>query len=300
MSDQRENNSKQPAISQQMLDLYNDYAHGGMNRRQFLDRLRGFAVGGVTLAALTSALMPRYAEAEQIAAGDERILGEDIVYPSPLGAGEMGGYLVRPRGLAGPLPGIVVIHENRGLNPYIRDVARRAALAGYIVLAPDALYPLGGYPGDDDSGRALQSQRDREQMVEDFIAAVAVLAANPACTGNVGCVGFCFGGFVANQLAVRVPTLKAAVPFYGSGAAAEEVAAINAALLLQFAENDPRVNATWPAYQAALDAQGKTYQAHVYPGTNHGFHNDTTPRFDAEAAELAWQRTLDFFATHLS
>jgi len=288
-----------PAITQEMLDLYNDYAHGGMNRRAFLDRLRTFAVGGVTVAALSSALMPRYAEAQQIRADDQRIRGTDITYSSPLGAGTMGGYLVQPVANTEKLPGIVVIHENRGLNPYIRDVARRAALADYLVLAPDALYPLGGYPGDDDSGRALQRERDREEMIEDFIAAVKLLQNHPDCSGAVGCVGFCFGGYVSNQLAARVPDLKAAVPFYGSGATPEQVPAIQAALLLQFAENDPRVNATWPEYEQALSANDKTFEAHVYPGTNHGFHNDTTPRFDQAAAELAWQRTLEFFSQHL-
>lgn len=211
----------------------------------------------------------------------------------------MGGYEVKPADSSGKLPGIVVIHENRGLNPYIRDVARRAALGGYRVLAPDALYPLGGYPGDDDTGRTLQRERDRAEMVEDFIAAVELLRTHPECTGRVGCVGFCFGGYVSNQLAARIPELKAAVPFYGGGAKPEQVPAIQAALLLQFAENDPRVNATWPPYQAALEAQGKTFDSYVYPGTNHGFHNDTTPRFDPEAAELAWQRTMEFFDLHL-
>lgn len=288
-----------PIITQEMLDLYNDYAHGGMSRRTFLDRLRSFAVGGVTVAALSGALMPRYVEAEQISRQDPRISGADIVYPSPAGAGEMGGYQVRPAAATGKLPGIVVIHENRGLNPYIRDVARRAALAGYQVLAPDALYPLGGYPGDDDTGRELQRQRDRAEMLEDFIAAVNVLRNSADCTGDVGCVGFCFGGYVSNQLAARMPELRAAVPFYGSGATPEQVPAIEAALLLQFAENDPRVNATWPPYEQALTRHGKSFEAYSYPGTNHGFHNDTTPRFDSSAAELAWQRTLDFFARHL-
>lgn len=296
----RPNQSDETVVTQEMLDLYDGYAHGDMSRRQFLDRLRSFAVGGVTVAALSSALMPRYAEAQQIRADDQRIRGTDITYSSPLGAGTMGGYLVQPAATTNKLPGIVVIHENRGLNPYIRDVARRAAVAGYLVLAPDALYPLGGYPGDDDTGRALQRERDREEMVEDFIAAVKLLQNHPDCTGAVGCVGFCFGGYVSNQLAARVPDLQAAVPFYGSGATPEQVPAIQAALLLQFAENDPRVNATWPQYQQALTAHAKSFEAHIYPGTNHGFHNDTTPRFDQPAAELAWQRTLEFFARHLS
>lgn len=288
-----------PQITQEMLDLYNDYAHGGMSRRQFIDRLRVYAVGGVTVTALSAALMPRYAEAEQISATDDRIAGRDITYTSSLGAGSMGGYEVKPAESTGKLPGIVVIHENRGLNPYIRDVARRAALGGYRVLAPDALYPLGGYPGDDDTGRALQRERDRAEMVEDFAAAVELLRTHPECTGRVGCVGFCFGGYVSNQLAVRNPELKAAVPFYGGGASPEQVPDIQAALLLQFAENDPRVNATWPPYKAALEANAKSFEAHVYPGTNHGFHNDTTPRFNPEAAELAWQRTMAFFDRHL-
>ncbi|NVJ70064.1 MAG: dienelactone hydrolase family protein [Alphaproteobacteria bacterium] len=287
--------------SQEMLDLYDRYAHGFIDRRTFMNRLGRFAVGGITVAALANSLLPDYARAEQVAKDDLRIMGEDILYPSPSGAGEMMGYLVRPA-LAcdvNPRPGVVVIHENRGLNPYIRDVARRLAVAGYVALAPDALYPLGGYPGSDDEGRTMQRQRDRNEMVEDFKAAVAFLEKHPNCTGNVGCVGFCFGGSVSNRLAAEVPSLKASVPFYGGGVPAEAVPNINAPLLIHLGELDKRVNAGWPAYKEALDANKKAYTMHMYEGANHGFHNDTTPRYDAEAAELAWARTLAFFAKHL-
>ncbi|NWG45586.1 MAG: dienelactone hydrolase family protein [Alphaproteobacteria bacterium] len=285
--------------TQAMLDLYDKYAHGLLSRRDFFDRLSGFAVGGVTVAALAELLLPDYAQAQQVREEDPRISGSDITYASPEGAGEMGGYLVRPAGVAGALPGIVVIHENRGLNPHIRDVARRAALAGYVALAPDALHPLGGYPGNDDEGRALQSQRDREEMVTDFAAAVGHLAALDGCTGKVGCVGFCFGGGVANALAARLPDLAAAVPFYGPPAPVEAVPGIRAPLLIHLAGLDTRINQAYPDYEAALKAAGKTYGIHVYDGANHGFHNDTTPRYDKAAAELAWSRTLTFFADHL-
>lgn len=287
--------------SQEMLDLYDRYAHGFIDRRTFMNRLGRFAVGSITVAALANSLLPDYARAEQVAKDDLRIMGEDILYPSPNGTGEMMGYLVRPAVACdvNPRPGVVVIHENRGLNPYIRDVARRLAVAGYVALAPDALYPLGGYPGSDDEGRTMQRQRDRDEMVEDFKAAVAFLEKHPNCTGNVGCVGFCFGGSVSNRLAAEVPSLKASVPFYGGGVPAETVPNINAPLLIHLGELDKRVNAGWPAYKEALDANNKAYTMHMYEGANHGFHNDTTPRYDAEAAELAWARTLAFFAEHL-
>lgn len=286
---------------QGVLDLYDKYAHGFICRRTFMERLAGFAVGGMTVAALAESVMPNYALAEQVPVDDPRIIGEDVPYPSPKGAGEMQAYLAKPANTSGEIrPGVVVIHENRGLNPYIRDVARRLAVAGYVAFAPDALFPLGGYPGNDDDGRALQRQRDRGEMVEDFVAAVGFLENHKDCSGNVGCVGFCFGGSMSNRLAALVPSLKASVPFYGGGVPADAVPAINAPLLIHLAELDTRVNAGWPAYEAALKANNKNYQMHMYPGANHGFHNDTTSRYDAEAAELAWSRTLAFFDEHLS
>jgi len=284
---------------QGVLDLYDKYAHGFIDRRKFMARLGTFAVGGLTVAALADSVLPNYALAEQVPADDGRIMGADVPYASPKGAGEMQGYLVKLKGASGKLPGVVVIHENRGLNPYIRDVTRRLAVAGYIAFAPDALYPLGGYPGNDDDGRTMQRKRDRAEMTEDFIAAIETLGNHPDCTGNVGCVGFCFGGSMSNRMAASVPTLKAAVPFYGGGVAAEDVPAINAPLLIHLGELDKRVNARWPDYETALKANGKEYQMHMYEGANHGFHNDTTSRYDAEAAELAWSRTLAFFKEHL-
>lgn len=292
--------SQQPP--QAVFDLYDRYAHGLIDRRTFFNRLARFAVGGMTVATLANSVLPNYALAEQVKPTDPRIVGEDVPYPSPMGAGDMLGYLVRPADASdiNRRPGVVVIHENRGLNPYIRDVARRVAVAGYMALAPDALFPLGGYPGNDDDGRTLQRQRDRDEMVEDFKAAVTFLQQHPNGTGNVGCVGFCFGGSMSNRLAAEVPDLKAAVPFYGGGVSAEQVPNIQAPLLIHLGELDTRVNAGWPAYEAALKANGKQFEMHMYEGANHGFHNDTTSRYDAEAAELAWQRTLAFFKKHLN
>lgn len=285
---------------QGVLDLYDKYAHGFIDRRTFMRRLAAFAVGGLTVTALAESLLPNYALAEQVSPGDPRIMGADVPYASPKGAGEMQGYMVKPAEAHGSLPGVVVIHENRGLNPYIRDVARRLAVAGYLAFAPDALFPLGGYPGNDDDGRTMQRKRDRAEMTEDFIAAVHMLQAHPDCTGNVGCVGFCFGGSMSNRLAATIPTLKAAVPFYGGGVPAADVPGIKAPLLIHLGELDKRVNARWPDYEAALKANNKAYTMHMYPGANHGFHNDTTSRYDADAAELAWGRTLAFFKEHLS
>jgi carboxymethylenebutenolidase len=264
-----------------------------------LDRAKAFAVGGVTAAALLESLSPKYAEAQQIAPDDNRLKTEEVEYDSPQGYGKVKAYMVRPAGSSGKLPGVVVIHENRGLNPHIRDVARRTGLAGYLALAPDGLSSLGGYPGTDDEGRAMQRKLDRGKLAEDFVAAVKFLQSHPDCTGRVGCVGFCYGGSVANMLAVRIPDLAAAVPFYGGQAATEDVPKIQAPLLLHYASHDERVNAGWPAYEEALKADNKRYTAYIYEGTNHGFHNDTTPRYDDEAAKLAWQRTLDFFNEHL-
>jgi len=273
--------------------------HGGVSRREFLDRARGFAVGGVTAAALLESLRPNYAWAQQVAPDDARLRTERVAVDSPRGHGKVEGLLARPADAGEKLPGVVVIHENRGLNPYIEDVARRTALAGYLALAPDGLTSLGGYPGSDDEGRAMQRELDGERLLEDFAAAVHYLQDHPDCTGRVGCVGFCYGGYVSNALAVRIPDLAAAVPFYGTQPEEADVARIQAPLLLHYASLDERVNAGWPAYEAALKANDKTYTVYMYEGANHGFHNDTTPRYDEEAARLAWQRTLSFFAEHL-
>ena len=285
--------------SQALLDLYDRYAHGLISRREFIRNAAAYAVAGVSVTALVDSLMPRYAQARQVEGDDPRLQTFRIEYPSPKGAGTMGGYLVCPARTKGPWPGVVVIHENRGLNPYIEDVARRVALENIIVLAPDALYPLGGYPGDDDTGRELQRKRDRDEMREDFIAAVDFLQSHDSCSGRVGCVGFCYGGGISNMLAARVSDLACAVPFYGRPAHPDEVANISAPLMLHFGELDKRVNAMWPDYETALKKHGKDYTAFVYPDANHGFHNDTTPRYDAEAAALAWQRTIAFFERHL-
>lgn len=286
-------------ISQEVFDLYDDYAHSRIGRRQFMDQLSTYAVGGVTLMSLLSFLMPDYQHKIQVAQNDPRLTSEYITYQSPKGGGEIRALLARPADAAGKLPGVVVVHENRGLNPHIEDVCRRTALAGFIALAPDALTPLGGYPGNDDEGRALQSQRDREEMLEDFIAGYEYLKAHDQCSGKVGVVGFCFGGWISNMMAVRLPGLSAAVPFYGGQPPAEMVSEIQAPLLLHYAGLDTRVNEGWPAYEAALKAHDKDYKAFMYPDVNHGFHNDTTPRYDKAAAELAWQRTVDFFKEHL-
>ena len=285
---------------QEVLDLYDKYAHGLMSRRTFMTGLSKFAIGGITVAALKDSILPDYALAEQVSPYDPHLMMADVPYDSPDGAGQMQGYLVKPAGMTKPLGGVVVIHENRGLNPYMRDVARRLGKEGYLAFAPDALYPLGGYPGNDDDGRTLQKKRDRAEMVEDFAAAVEMLQIHPDCNGNVGCVGFCFGGYVSNALAAKIPTLKAAVPFYGSGVNAEDVPMINAPLLIHLGELDKRVNARWPAYKEALDTHKKRYTMHMYEGANHGFHNDTTSRYDKDAAELAWSRTLAFFEQHLN
>lgn len=287
-------------FDQELLDLYDYYVHGRIDRRGFLDRATKFAVGGLTAAALLEMLSPQYAFAAQVPKDDSRVTSEHLKYPSPDGSGEMRGLFAKPSGATGKLPGIVVIHENRGLNPYIEDVARRVALAGFIAFAPDALYPVGGYPGNDDEGRALQAGLDRGKIAEDFVAAARFLHAHPGCNGSLGVVGFCFGGGMANTLAWRLPDIvKAAVPYYGGQASAENAAKIKGALLLHYAELDTRVNAGWPAYEAALKATGVEYEAHIYPGVNHGFHNDTTPRYDKDAAELSWSRTVEFFKKKL-
>jgi carboxymethylenebutenolidase len=288
-------------FDQELLEAYDYYVHGVIDRRTFLDRAAKFAVGGLTAVALLEMLSPSYALASQVPKDDPRVTSDYVKYPSPEGSGEMRGLLAKPANLTGKRAGVVVVHENRGLNPYIEDVARRVAAAGYLAFAPDALYPLGGYPGNDDAGRAMQQKLDGKKITEDFVAAVKFLHDQPDCTGNMGVVGFCFGGGMANTLAWRLPDMiKAAVPYYGGQPAAENVSKIKGSLLLHYAELDTRVNAGWPAYEAALKAAGVDYEAHIYPKVNHGFHNDTTPRYDEAAAELSWKRTLEFFAKKLT
>lgn len=283
-----------------LLELYDGYVHGRISRRQFLDRAGMLALGGMTAVGALAALTPNYAWAQQVKFTDPEIVAEYVSYPSPNGHGQVRGYRVRPAKATGKLPGVVVVHENRGLNPYIEDVARRVAKAGFIALAPDGLSSVGGYPGNDEKGRELQKQVDPEKLMNDFFAAIEFLAKDKAATGKVGITGFCYGGGVSNAAAVAYPELAAAVPFYGRQAKPEDVPRIKAPLLLHFAETDANVNATWPAYEAALKAAGKTYEAHVYPGTGHGFHNDSTPRYDEAAAKLAWERTLSWFREHLA
>ena len=286
-------------LSQEVFDLYDDYAHDKIDRRQFLDKISAYAVGGITVAALLSFIMPNYDGSIQVQATDPRLKSGFINYESQKGGGSIKGLLSRPADIDNKLPGIIVVHENRGLNPHIEDVGRRAALAGFISLAPDALTPLGGYPGNDDDGRALQRKRDRNEMLEDFIAAYQALKVHPECNGYVGVVGFCFGGWVSNMMAVKIADLSAAVPFYGRQPSTELVANIKAPLLLHHAGLDTRINEGWPAYEAALKKHDKEYTAYMYPDVNHGFHNDSTPRYDQAAAKLAWQRTIDFFKEQL-
>jgi carboxymethylenebutenolidase len=287
-------------FDQELLDLYDDYVHNRIGRRDFLDRAAKFAVGSTTALALLESLSPQYALANQIPPDDPRIVARTLAYDSPVGGGNMSGYLVHPAEAAQKLPAVLVIHENRGLNPYIQDVTRRLGVAGFLAFAPDALAPLGGYPGNDDQGRALQQKRDPDKMTEDFIAAAQLLNTHDRSNGKVGVVGFCFGGGMANTLAVRIPeVITAAVPFYGRQPATSDVAKIKAPLLLHYAQLDQRINDGWPAFEQALQAAKKKYTVHFYPQVNHGFHNDTTPRYDEQAARLAWQRTLDFFTAHL-
>lgn len=283
----------------ELLQLYDFYAHGRITKREFLDRAGKFAVGGLTAMAILSMMSPNYALAEQVAPDDPGIVGQDIVYPSPNGHGDVNGYLVMPAGATGKRPAVVVVHENRGLNPYIRDVARRVAKAGFVALAPDGLTSVGGYPGNDDAGRELQATVDGKKLMNDFFAAIEFLMAHEATTGRVGITGFCYGGGVAGAAAVAYPELGAAVPFYGRQPDAADVPKIKAPLLIHYAELDTRINEGWPAFEAALKAAGTRYEAFIYPGVNHGFHNDTTPRYDAAAAELAWTRTVAFFRANL-
>lgn len=285
---------------QELLELYDYYAHGKITKREFLDRAGKFAVGGVTAAVLVASLSPDYALAQQVEFTDPDILPEYITYPSPKGHGEVRGYLVMPAKLEGKAPAVVVVHENRGLNPYIEDVARRVAKAGFIALAPDGLTSVGGYPGNDEKGRELQAKVDPEKLMNDFFAAIEFMMAHEKSTGKVGITGFCYGGGVSNAAAVAYPELAAAVPFYGRQAPVEDVPRIKAPLLLHFGELDTRINEGWPAYEAALKANNKVYEGYVYPGANHGFHNDSTPRYDEAAAKLAWDRTIDWFKKYLA
>lgn len=284
---------------QELLDYYDYYAHGKISKREFLQLATRYAVGGMTALALFDLLKPNYALATQVEFTDPDILPEYIHYPSPNGHGEVRGYLVKPSKAEGNVPAVVVVHENRGLNPYIEDVARRVAKAGYIALAPDGLSSVGGYPGNDDEGRALQQKVDPTKLMNDFFAAVEFMQRHPNATGKVGITGFCYGGGVANAVAVAYPELACAVPFYGRQAPIADVPKINAPVLLHYAQLDTRINEGWPAYEQALKANNKVYKAYIYPGVNHGFHNDSTPRYDQAAAELAWERTLDWFKKYL-
>jgi carboxymethylenebutenolidase len=283
----------------EVLIIFDAYVHGAIDRRGFLDKAGKYAVGGVTAAMMLDALNPRFAEAQQVPTDDKRIRTEYLEYASPQGYGKMRGYLVRPASAAGKLPAILVVHENRGLNPHIEDIARRLGIDGYMAFAPDALFPLGGYPGNEDAARALFQKLEQPKSREDFVAAANYLRTRPDATGRLGAVGFCYGGAIVNMLATRVPELAAGVPFYGGAAPAADVPKIKAAMMLQFAETDQNVNAAWPPYEAALKAANVSYEAHIYPGTQHGFNNDTTPRYDEKAAKLAWSRTMAFFNKHV-
>jgi carboxymethylenebutenolidase len=284
---------------QELLDLYDFYAHGKITKREFMNGAAKFTVGGLTAAMLLDQLSPNYALAQQVAPDDPGIVTERITYPSPNGHGEVNGYLVKPAGATGKLPAVLVVHENRGLNPYIEDVARRLGKAGFMALAPDGLTSVGGYPGNDDQGRELQRTVDGTKLMNDFFAGFEYLLKSDDSTGKVGAVGFCYGGGVVNAIAVAYPELAAGVPFYGRQPDPADVSKIEAPLMLQYAELDERINAGWPAYEEALKASGKTYVAYIYPGVNHGFHNDTTPRYDEAAAKLAEERTIEFFKENL-
>jgi carboxymethylenebutenolidase len=287
-------------FDQGLLDLYDFYAHGKISKREFLDRAGRYAVGGATALTLLNMLSPNYAQAQQVSFNDPDITADYITYPSPNGTGDVRGYLVRPAGGETPLPAVLVIHENRGLNPYIEDVARRVAKAGFMALAPDGLTSVGGYPGNDADGRELQRTVDSTELMNDFFAGFEHLLAREDSTGKVGAVGFCYGGGVVNALAVAYPEMAAGVPFYGRQASVEDVPKIEAPLLYQFAELDERVNATWPEVETALKANDKTYEAYIYEGANHGFHNDSTPRYDEAMANLAWDRSIDWFNKYLT
>ena len=283
----------------EVLQWFDKYVHGLVDRRGFLNGVAKYAVGGVTASMLLDALNPRFAEAQQIAKDDARISAKYVEYASPEGSGRMRGYLARPANATGKLPGVLVVHENRGLNPHIEDIARRLALDNFLAFAPDALFPLGGYPGDEDKARDLFAKLDQSKARADFVAAANTLKGLPECSSKFGVVGFCYGGTIANMLATRLPDLAAAVPFYGGQPSAEEAAKIKAQLLIHYAGNDERINAGWPAYEVALKTARVKYEMFIYPGTQHGFNNDTTPRYDEAAAKLAWQRTVAFFNKNL-
>jgi carboxymethylenebutenolidase len=287
-------------FDQRILEIFDGYVHGRLSKREFISLAGRYAAAGVTGAMLFDQLRPNYALAQQVAPNDPTIVTETVSYPSPEGHGTVRGLMARPRNARGPLPAVVVVHENRGLNPYIEDVVRRTAKAGYLALGPDGLTSLGGYPGNDDDGRQMQRQLDPAKLMEDFFAAFEFLRDHDDSTGRVGCVGFCYGGGVCNAMAVAYPDLAASVPFYGRQPSTDDVPAINAPLLIHYAGLDTRINAGWDAYRSALEQHGKEFDVHFYPDVNHGFHNDTTPRYDAAAATLAWERTLAFFAKHLA
>ncbi|MEZ5008775.1 MAG: dienelactone hydrolase family protein [Chitinophagales bacterium] len=290
---------KKEDINQEVFDLYDYYVHNKLDRRQFIEKLSVYAVGTITVGSLLSFLSPNYTDTLEVPKDHPNLVSDFITYASPKGGGDIKGLLSKPKDQTTQLPGVIVVHENRGLNPYIEDVGRRTALDGFISLAPDALSPLGGYPGNDDDGRALQKQRDRFEMLKDFMAAFHLLKAHPDCNGKVGVVGFCFGGWISNMMAVELPELCAAVPFYGGQPSAEETAQIKAPLLIHYAELDTRVNEGWPDYEKALKDNEIDYTTHFYPNVNHGFHNNTTPRYDEAAATLAWKRTIEFFKERL-
>ncbi|MEO6017722.1 MAG: dienelactone hydrolase family protein [Polaromonas sp.] len=286
-------------FDQELLILFDAYVHGTLDRRGFLERAQKFAVGGLTAAGLLAALSPDFARAQVVPKDDKRITTQMVEYPSSAGNGTMKGYLAKPAGMTGKLPVIVVIHENRGLNPHIEDIARRLAVDNFVAFAPDALTPLGGYPGDEDKARELFAKLDQKKATEDFVAAANFIKNRPESNGKIGAVGFCYGGGIVHMLAVRMPELNAAVPFYGNVPPVADAAKVKAPMQLHFAETDDRINAAWPAYDAALKAAGEPHVAYKYPGTQHGFNNDTTPRFDAAAAKQAWGRTMEFFNKNL-
>jgi carboxymethylenebutenolidase len=286
-------------FDQGLLNLFDQYVHGFIDRRGFLDRAGIYAVGGVTAAMLLDQLNPVFAAAQKVPKDDKRIKSDWVEWPSPQGSDKTRGYLVRPANASGKLPGILVVHENRGLNPHIEDIARRLGLENFMALAPDALATLGGYPGDEDKARELFPKLDQTKIREDFVAAANYLKTRPDSTGKIGTVGFCYGGGIVNMLATRLPDLAAAVPFYGGQPSAEDAAKIKSPMLIHYAENDDRINAGWPAFETVLKANNVRYTMYKYPGTQHGFNNDTTPRFDEAAAKLAWQRTVDFFNKEL-
>ncbi|MDO9506813.1 dienelactone hydrolase family protein [Hydrogenophaga sp.] len=287
-------------FDQELLILFDAYVHGDLDRRGFLDRASKFAVGGMTAAGLLAALSPNFAAAQMVPKDDARLKTEVVDVPSPSGYGTIRAYVAKPANATGKLPSVLVVHENRGLNPHIEDITRRIALDGYLALAPDALTPLGGYPGDEDKARALFATLDQTRTRQDMLAAAATLKARADSTGRVGVVGFCYGGGIAHMLSTQLPDLAAAVPYYGNHPPVEDAAKVKAPLLIHFAAVDERINAAWPAYEAALKAAGARYTAHLYPGTQHGFNNDTTPRFDAAAAKLSWDRTMAFFKERLT